>query len=251
MSSRRSLDRPDKIPYIGRRGPYFYNFWTDAQHPRGLWRRTTPESFRLEQPAWEILLDIDALAAAEGEDWIWSGAATRPGTHDRAILRLSRGGSDAVVLREFDLASKAFVSDGYVLPEAKSARKLARSRHAAAEQCLGRRRHHVRLRPDGAAVAAGNRRSRDAGRLRSAAREHVGRRCRRSQRGDQDGLVPRTRSASSTSMSGWPMPPSTTGPSSTCRPTSRSMRIAAGSRSSRARRGPSAARPIPATRCWE
>ena len=115
------LDRPDKIPYIGRRGPYFYNFWTDAQHPRGLWRRTTPESFRLEQPAWEILLDIDALAAAEGEDWIWSGAATRPGTHDRAILSLSRGGSDAVVLREFDLASKAFVSDGYVLPEAKSA----------------------------------------------------------------------------------------------------------------------------------
>ena len=115
------FDRPDKIPYIGRRGPYFYNFWTDAQHPRGLWRRTTPDSFRLEQPSWEILLDIDALAAAEGEDWIWSGAATRPGTHDRAILRLSRGGSDAVVLREFDLASKAFVSDGYFLPEAKSA----------------------------------------------------------------------------------------------------------------------------------
>jgi prolyl oligopeptidase len=114
------LDRPDKIPYIGRRGPYFYNFWTDAQHPRGLWRRTTPESFRLEQPAWEILLDIDALATAEREDWTWSGASTRPGTHDRAILRLSRGGSDAVVLREFDLASKAFVSDGYVLPEAKS-----------------------------------------------------------------------------------------------------------------------------------
>jgi prolyl oligopeptidase len=114
------LDRPDKIPYIGRRGPYFYNFWTDAQHRRGLWRRTTPESFRLEQPAWEILLDIDALATAEREDWTWSGASTRPGTHDRAILRLSRGGSDAVVLREFDLASKAFVSDGYVLPEAKS-----------------------------------------------------------------------------------------------------------------------------------
>jgi prolyl oligopeptidase len=115
------LDRPDKIPYIARRGPYFYNFWMDAQQPRGLWRRTTPESFRLEQPSWEILLDVDALAAAEGEDWIWSGATTRPGSHDRAIVRLSRGGSDAVVLREFDLASKAFVSDGYVLPEAKSA----------------------------------------------------------------------------------------------------------------------------------
>ncbi|CAN5882816.1 prolyl oligopeptidase family serine peptidase [soil metagenome] len=113
------LDRPDKIPYIARRGPYFYNFWTDAAHPRGLWRRTTADSFRLPQPSWEILLDVDALATAEQEDWIWSGAATRPGTHDRAILRLSRGGSDATVLREFDLSRKAFVSDGFVLPQAK------------------------------------------------------------------------------------------------------------------------------------
>jgi prolyl oligopeptidase len=115
------LDRPDKIPYIARRGPYFYNFWTDAQQPRGLWRRTTPESFRLEQPSWEILLDVDALAVAESEDWIWSGASTRPGTHDRAIVRLSRGGSDALVLREFDLGTRTFVGDGFVLPEAKSA----------------------------------------------------------------------------------------------------------------------------------
>ena len=113
------LDRPDKLPLVVRRGPWLYNFWLDAKNPRGLWRRTTLESFRLDQPAWEILLDIDALAAAEGKDWIWSGATTRPGTHDRAIVRLSRGGSDAVVLREFDLPSKAFVKDGFVLPEAK------------------------------------------------------------------------------------------------------------------------------------
>jgi prolyl oligopeptidase len=113
------LDRPDKIPFVARRGSWLYNFWTDAQNPRGLWRRTMLESFRLEQPTWEVLLDIDALAAAEGEDWIWGGALTRPGTHDRAILRLSRGGSDAVVLREFDLGRKAFVKDGYALPEAK------------------------------------------------------------------------------------------------------------------------------------
>lgn len=113
------LDRPDKLPFIARRGPHFYNFWTDAEHPRGLWRRCMPESFRLEQPSWDVLLDIDALAATERKDWIWGGATTRPGTHDRAIVRLSRGGSDAVVLREFDLASKAFVADGYHLPEAK------------------------------------------------------------------------------------------------------------------------------------
>ncbi|MPZ32768.1 MAG: prolyl oligopeptidase family serine peptidase [Rhodospirillales bacterium] len=114
------LDRPDKIPLVVRRGPWLYNFWIDAKNPRGLWRRTTLESFRLDQPDWQTLLDIDALAAAEGEDWIWGGAATtRPGTHDRAIVRLSRGGSDAVVLREFDLPSRTFVKDGFVLPEAK------------------------------------------------------------------------------------------------------------------------------------
>lgn len=113
------LDRPDKLPFVARRGPWLYNFWLDAKNPRGLWRRTTLESFRLDQPDWHDLLDIDALAMAEGEDWIWGGAATRPGTHDRAILRLSRGGSDAVVLREFDLASRTFVKDGFMLAEAK------------------------------------------------------------------------------------------------------------------------------------
>jgi prolyl oligopeptidase len=113
------LDRPDKIPFVGRRGSHLYNFWTDAANPRGLWRRTTLESYVLDEPSWEVLLDIDALAAAEDEDWTWGSASTRPGSHDRAILRLSRGGSDAVVLREFDLLTKTFVADGFSLPEAK------------------------------------------------------------------------------------------------------------------------------------
>lgn len=113
------FDRPDKIPFPGRRGPWLYNFWTDAAHPRGLWRRTTAQSFASADPQWEILIDLDALAAAEGEDWIWSGAATRPRNHDRAMVRLSRGGSDAVVLREFDLATRSFVADGFALSEAK------------------------------------------------------------------------------------------------------------------------------------
>ena len=103
-----------------RRGPHLYNFWRDAGNPRGLWRRTTFDSFRTEQPSWEPMLDVDALAAAEGEDWVWGGAATLPGTHDRAIVSLSRGGSDAVVLRELDVAAKAFVTDGFFLPQAKS-----------------------------------------------------------------------------------------------------------------------------------
>ena len=113
------LDRPDNIPAIIRRGGVLFNFWRDAAQPRGLWRRTTLEAYRSDAPSWEVLLDLDALAAAEGEDWVWAGASVLPGTHDRALLRLSRGGGDAVVLREFSLPDKAFVADGWVLPEAK------------------------------------------------------------------------------------------------------------------------------------
>ena len=113
------FDRPDNIPLIARRGARAFNFWKDAAHPRGLWRATTLDSYRTEQPRWEILLDLDALAANEDEDWIWSGAVTLPGSHDRAILMLSRGGADACVLREFDLASRDFVADGFTLPAAK------------------------------------------------------------------------------------------------------------------------------------
>src|SRR6516225_7600100 len=72
------FDRPDNIPLIARRGPRVFNFWKDAAHPRGLWRATTLDSFRGEDTQWEILLDLDALATKEGEDWIWSGATTLP-----------------------------------------------------------------------------------------------------------------------------------------------------------------------------
>ncbi|MBV8739828.1 MAG: S9 family peptidase [Alphaproteobacteria bacterium] len=113
------FDRPDNIPLIARRRSRVFNFWKDAEHPHGLWRVTTLASYRTETPDWEILLDLDALAAREGEDWIWSGAVTRPGSHDRAILMLSRGGADARILREFDLAAHDFVPGGFFLPEAK------------------------------------------------------------------------------------------------------------------------------------
>lgn len=113
------FDRPDNIPYVARRGGLLYNFWRDAEHVRGLWRRTTLASFQEDAPEWEVLLDLDAFATAEGEDWIWAGASTLPPAHDRAMLRLSRGGSDACVLREFDLVGKCFVDGGFVLPEAK------------------------------------------------------------------------------------------------------------------------------------
>ena len=114
------LDRPDKLLIPARRGGLIYNFWRDGDHKRGLWRRTTLESFRTDAPDWDVLVDLDALAAAEAEDWVWQGAVTLQPDHTRAMLRLSRGGSDAAVLREFDLAERCFVAGGFVLPEAKS-----------------------------------------------------------------------------------------------------------------------------------
>lgn len=112
-------DRPDNIPYVARRGGLLYNVWKDTNNPRGLWRRTTLEQFRTPNPQWENLLDVDRLATEEGLDWSWNGPATLPPNHARAILSLSRGGSDAVTMREFDIDAKAFVPDGFTLPEAK------------------------------------------------------------------------------------------------------------------------------------
>lgn len=112
------LDRPDNIPYISRRGGFVSNLWKDANNPRGLWRRTTLAEFRKASPAWETILDLDKLAAEENEDWLFAGAQALPEGGAR-MLSLSRGGSDAVVLREFDVETKTFVSGGFFLPEAK------------------------------------------------------------------------------------------------------------------------------------
>ncbi len=114
-------DRPDNLPMVTRRGSRLFNFWRDAAHPRGLWRTTSLESYRGPAPDWDVLLDLDALAKSDGEDWVWQGASTIPRTHDRALLRLSRGGGDAIVLREFALEKRVFVPGalGFNLPEAK------------------------------------------------------------------------------------------------------------------------------------
>ncbi len=111
--------RPDNIPFITRRQGQLYNFWQDATHVRGLWRRTTMDDYRSPEPAWETVLDIDALARAEGEDWVWKGCGTLQPEQRYGLVSLSRGGADAVVVREFDLVEKRFVKDGFALPEAK------------------------------------------------------------------------------------------------------------------------------------
>src|SRR5215470_1496504 len=118
---REVLDADDRIPFVRRHGEYLYNFWEDAAHPRGLWRRTTLEEYRRDQPDWEILLDVDALAAEEEENWVWQGAAAlRPGGYRLALLHLSRGGADASVVREFNVAEHRFVSGGFTVAEAKT-----------------------------------------------------------------------------------------------------------------------------------
>jgi prolyl oligopeptidase len=114
------LDTDARIPYVRRRGEYLYNFWRDAANPRGLWRRTTLASYRSEQPDWDVVIDVDELARADDTNWVWAGADVIEPELDLALISLSRGGSDAAVVREFDMRTREFVVDGFELPEAKT-----------------------------------------------------------------------------------------------------------------------------------
>ena len=114
------LDSDERIPGIQKLGANYYNFWRDARNPRGLWRRTTLEEYRKAKPNWEVVLDLDRLGKEENEKWVWHGAQALKPDYRRALISLSRGGADANVVREFDLAAKSFITDGYTLPEAKS-----------------------------------------------------------------------------------------------------------------------------------
>lgn len=118
---RQVLDDDNRIPYPGLRGDrFYYDFWQDEGHPRGLWRRTTLDEYRRPEPEWDVLLDLDALAVAEAENWVWSGVTVLRRSYRRCLISLSRGGSDAVVVREYDLDRRGFVADGFNVPEAKS-----------------------------------------------------------------------------------------------------------------------------------
>jgi len=114
------LSASDKIPIVFKRGPYLYNLWQDKTNPRGLWRRTTLDSYRSPSTEWDVLIDVDALGRDEGENWVWHGCTTLPPDHRRGLVVLSRGGADASVIREFDLEAREFIANGFVLPEAKS-----------------------------------------------------------------------------------------------------------------------------------
>ncbi|WP_333897367.1 prolyl oligopeptidase family serine peptidase [Brevundimonas aurantiaca] len=113
------LTATDRIPSPSFLGDGVGNFWQDATNPKGVWRRTTLESYRTATPQWETLLDIDALSKAEGKDWVFKGADCLAPDETRCLINLSDGGKDAVVVREFDLTTKRFVDGGFNLPEGK------------------------------------------------------------------------------------------------------------------------------------
>jgi prolyl oligopeptidase len=112
------LDSQERIAYPSILGDRIYNFWQEPAQPRGVWRRTTWESY-LAVPEWEVVLDIDALARAENVPWAFGGATCLAPAYERCLVRLSRGGADAVEVREFDTRSRSFVEGGFHLPEAK------------------------------------------------------------------------------------------------------------------------------------
>eukprot|EP00051_Salpingoeca_urceolata_P027732 m.483005 g.483005 ORF g.483005 m.483005 type:complete len:696 (+) comp22741_c0_seq1:136-2223(+) len=117
------LESKDKIPTVSKIGEFLYNFWQDGSHVRGLWRRTSLEEFRKPAPQWETVIDLDELGKAEDKTWVWHGYSLLQPDRDLALIHLSPGGSDASVIREFNLSKLAFVSEseqGFVLPVAKS-----------------------------------------------------------------------------------------------------------------------------------
>ena len=109
----------DRIPVPSFVRNQIYNYWQDESHVRGIWRRTTLDDFSQAEPAWETVLDLDALSAAEKANWVWEGADCRWPEERRCLLLLSDGGEDAVTVREFDLVTKQFVPGGFALPRGK------------------------------------------------------------------------------------------------------------------------------------
>ena len=110
----------EKIPRPSFEAGMIRNFWTDADHPRGLWRQTTLAEYRKKEPAWTTLIDVDALNKAENESWVFHEASCLRPRQRRCLVHLSRGGGDAEVVREFDTEKKEWVKGGFTLPEAKS-----------------------------------------------------------------------------------------------------------------------------------
>lgn len=114
------LNSESRIPSVSQRGKWLYNLWNDANHPRGLYRRTTLDEFRKANPNWETVIDIDALSKTEGKPWVFQGIQCLPDQYSKCLVSLSPGGTDASEVREFDMDRLSFVTDGFFLPTAKT-----------------------------------------------------------------------------------------------------------------------------------
>ena len=118
--ARAILTSPSRIPTGTIHDGDVYNFWQDQVHVRGIWRRASVASYRSGRPQWETLLDVDRLARDEGENWISGQFVCLAPAYRHCMVELSRGGGDTSTWREFDVATRAFVKDGFALPDAKS-----------------------------------------------------------------------------------------------------------------------------------
>ncbi|MDZ7626794.1 MAG: prolyl oligopeptidase family serine peptidase [Parvularculaceae bacterium] len=114
------LNSTARIPYGEIHNGKVYNFWQDASHVRGLWRRASIKSYKRGAPEWETVLDFDKLAADEGRNWIHGDIACLSPDYVHCMVELSDGGKDAAFWREFDTSTKSFVDGGFMLGEAKS-----------------------------------------------------------------------------------------------------------------------------------
>lgn len=111
------LNAKDRVPGVSFAGDgSLRNFWQDQDHVRGIWRKTTLDSYRTTEPAWETILDIDALSKAENANWVFKGASCLPPQDTRCLITLSNGGKDAVTVREFDTTTKSFVAGASCCP---------------------------------------------------------------------------------------------------------------------------------------
>lgn len=113
------LQSKDKIPYVSYRGGEVHNFWQDANHVRGIWRKSTLDSYLSSSTNWETVLDFDALSKTEGKNWVYKGNNCLSPDYEKCMVNLSDGGKDAVVRREFNAKTGEFVSNGYITEESK------------------------------------------------------------------------------------------------------------------------------------
>ena len=114
------LTSKDKLAGPSIEGDFVYNYWQDDAHPRGIWRRMPINNYIDGQKKWEVLLDIDKLSANDNVKWVFKGASISSMEPDLCLLHLSPGGSDAVIIKEFNIATKSFVKDGFMVNEAKT-----------------------------------------------------------------------------------------------------------------------------------